>query len=213
MFSLLGSITLVSLAYTLEQQKIGLFNTIQISPTLEILAVLFVLDFAIYLQHVITHKVHFLWRLHRVHHSDPFFDTSTALRFHTLEILFSVVFKAFFITALGASALSIVILEISINFFAMFNHSNFSLPKNSERCLRKFLVTPDLHRIHHSTRHEEVNSNYGFSFSIWDRFFGTYKTQSNTDPKIMKIGQNDFRSSKSQSFKELLLQPFKPSQD
>ena len=208
-FSLLGSITLIALAHRLEQAGVGLFNTFKLNQVAEILLVLVTLDFAIYLQHVLTHKVFFLWRLHRVHHTDTSFDTSTALRFHTLEILFSLFFKALFITVLGASAFSIIILEISVNFFSMFNHSNFSLPKHIEVLLRKILITPDIHRIHHSVLHKEMNSNFGFSFSIWDRILGTYKTESVNPPKIMKLGQEEFRSDQSQNLKELIIQPFK----
>ena len=212
-FSLLGSVTLVSLAYSLESTNIGLFNLININPLAETLIVLLLLDFAIYLQHILTHKVSFLWRLHRVHHTDPFFDTSTALRFHTLEILFSLAFKALFITLLGASAFSIVVLEISVNFFAMFNHSNFSLPSKLETLTKKILVTPDMHRIHHSTLAHETNSNYGFSFSFWDKLFGTYTAEPTNNPQTMNIGQNNFSSTKSQSLKELLLQPFNSLND
>ena len=171
-----------------------------------ILGVVF-LDLVIYLQHRLFHQWAPLWRLHRVHHSDPEFDTTTALRFHSVEIVLSYLIKIMAIIVIGVPSASVVIFEVVLNFSAMFNHSNFALPVRLEKLLRVILVTPDLHRVHHSVHHEEMNSNYGFCLSLWDQLFRTYKTQTPAHQKTMKIGLNEFRSVDDQSLLQLLKQP------
>lgn len=165
------------------------------------------LDLVIYWQHFLFHKIGFLWRLHRVHHSDTEFDSTTALRFHCLEIYISFFFKALAIWTVGISAVAVIIFEIVLNFSAMFNHGNFSLPQLLER-LRLIVVTPDMHRIHHSIDVRERDSNYGFFLSIWDRIFRTYAASSRYNLKTEKIGTLNFRSPAETSVVQLLKQPF-----
>lgn len=165
------------------------------------------LDMVIYLQHVSFHKVSFLWRLHRVHHSDTEFDSTTALRFHSVEIYISFVVKALAIWGFGISPAAVVIFEILLNFSAMFNHGNFSLPKFLEK-MNLFVVTPNMHRIHHSIDAKERDSNYGFFLSIWDRIFRTYLRGSKHDLKNGKIGTPHFRNQPDQAILRLLMQPF-----
>lgn len=169
------------------------------------------LDMVIYWQHLLFHKVGFLWRLHRVHHSDIEFDSTTALRFHTLEIYISFFIKALSIWTFGIDPIAVVIFEIVLNFSAMFNHGNFQLPKVLEN-LNWLVVTPGMHRIHHSVDVKERDTNYGFFLSIWDRLFRTYTDISRHDLKSEKIGTPYFRARSDQGIFRLIIQPFtKPS--
>ncbi len=161
------------LAQRLEYSSWGFFNHIKLPYFFEILVTVIFLDLAIYAQHVLSHKIPYLWRFHKVHHGDPFFDTTTALRFHPGEIVISFLFKGSLILLFSLDKNAVLIFEIILNFSAMFNHSNFSLPKHIEKIVRKVIVTPDFHRIHHSPEKSFTNSNYGFFFSFWDRVFGT----------------------------------------
>lgn len=170
---------------------------------------LLLLDLIIYWQHRLFHHLPTLWRLHRVHHSDTEFDTTTALRFHTIEIFLSLAIKAFAIFIFGFSAVAILIFEIILNFSAMFNHGNFSLPKAGEKAIVCFFVTPDMHRVHHSIEIHETNSNFGFCLSIWDRLFGSYIKEPERSPVAMPIGLQDFRDSSENTFPKLLTQPFR----
>lgn len=166
----------------------GLFNAVELPAWLEFtLAVLF-LDFAIWLQHLITHKVPLLWRLHRVHHADLDMDVTTAVRFHPAEIALSMVLKIGLIYLLSPTAIAVVVFEILLNGTALFNHSNLRLPLTLDRLVRLVLVTPDMHRVHHSTRRTEHDSNYGFALSIWDKMFGTYVPQPKEGHDAMKVG-------------------------
>ena len=159
----------------------GLFNGLDWPLWLEVAIVFVILDLAIWLQHLITHKVPLLWRLHRVHHVDRDFDVTTAIRFHPVEIAFSMTLKIGLVYALGAPALAVILFEIVLNGASMFNHANIRLPARLERGLRWFIVTPDMHRIHHSTDRDEHDSNYGFNLSVWDRIFGTYRAKPKGD--------------------------------
>ena len=152
-----------------------------------VLAVLF-FDFAIWLQHLVTHKVPLLWRFHRMHHADRDIDVTTAIRFHPVEIAFSMLLKIGLVYAVGPSAVAIIVFEILLNGTAMFNHANLKLPLGLDRVLRMVLVTPDMHRVHHSVRRHEHDSNYGFALSIWDRIFGTYIAQPEKGHENMTIG-------------------------
>jgi sterol desaturase/sphingolipid hydroxylase (fatty acid hydroxylase superfamily) len=152
-----------------------------------ILAIL-IFDFAIWAQHLITHKVPLLWRLHRVHHADRDIDVTTAIRFHPVEIALSMFLKIGLVYIIGPSAVAIILFEIILNGTAMFNHANIKLPLGIDRVLRLILVTPDMHRVHHSVKRREHDSNYGFSLSIWDRFFGTYIAQPEEGHDDMTIG-------------------------
>jgi len=205
----LGPVTLIALALHLEKTSFGLFNQLQLNSSLELIITLVVMDLVIYTQHLLTHRVPLLWKLHGVHHTDTGFDTSTALRFHPLETLFSLGVKAFFVTLLGISPLAIFLFEVLINFSAMFHHSNFSLPPSVEKTVRKLIVTPDMHRIHHSVLVKETDSNFSFFISAWDRIFGTYTESAESPPQTMKIGLESHREIKSQKVWSLLKQPFR----
>ncbi|NRB20772.1 MAG: sterol desaturase family protein [Rhodobacteraceae bacterium] len=167
----------VGAAMSAQSQGWGLFNMVALPQALEVALAILILDLAIWLQHLITHKIPLLWRLHRVHHADRDMDVTTALRFHPVEIALSMLLKIGLIYGLGPSAVAVVLFEIMLNGTAMFNHSNLRLPLPLDRIVRRFLVTPDMHRVHHSTLRAEHDSNYGFALSIWDRLFGTYIAQ------------------------------------
>jgi sterol desaturase/sphingolipid hydroxylase (fatty acid hydroxylase superfamily) len=152
----------------------GVLPTLGVTPPLAGLIAFIALDFAIWFEHVVFHKIPVLWRIHRVHHADPGVDVTTALRFHPLEILLSMIWKSAVIILLGAPALAVLLFEIVLNAGAMFNHANLRLPKGADRLLRQVIVTPDMHRIHHSVEKRETDSNYGFNLSVWDRLFSTY---------------------------------------
>lgn len=167
------------------------------------------LDGVIYLQHLMFHAVPLLWRLHLVHHADGDIDVSTGLRFHPIEILISVGIKMGAVYLLGAPALAVVLFEIILNGCAMFNHSNVALPASLDRILRWVLVTPDLHRVHHSTLVNETNSNFGFNLTWWDRLFGTYQAQPRRGHEQMEIGLEEFRGPEPSWFTWILLAPWK----
>jgi sterol desaturase/sphingolipid hydroxylase (fatty acid hydroxylase superfamily) len=166
----------------------GLFNLTGWPVWIEVLLAILALDFFIWLQHLITHKVPVLWRLHRVHHADVEFDVTTAIRFHPVEIALSMLLKIGLVYLLGAAAVAVVIFEILLNGTALFNHSNLKLPLRADAALRKVLVTPDMHRVHHSIHRAEHDSNYGFALSIWDRLFGTYIPQPGEGHEKMTVG-------------------------
>lgn len=174
---------------------------------------LILLDLAVYWQHRVMHGVPWLWRLHRVHHADTDFDVSTGLRFHPLEILFSLAYKALVIVMLGAPPEAVVLFELLITACSLFNHANMSLPAKLERPLRQLLVTPDMHRVHHSIRQLEHNSNFGFSLSCWDRLFSSYRAQPLEGHHAMKIGLARWRSDRHQTVWAMLMQPFKKTDD
>ncbi len=153
----------------------GLLNLVAWPLWVEILLALLVLDFAIWVQHVVTHKVPLFWRFHRMHHADRDMDVTTALRFHPAEIAASMVLKVGLVYALGPQAFAVILFEVLLNGTALFNHANLAMPRALDRVIRLVLVTPDMHQIHHSTRREEHDSNYGFALSVWDRIFGTYR--------------------------------------
>lgn len=178
----------VGAALDADTQGWGLFNAISLPLWLEIAIVVLIFDFAIWLQHLITHKVPLLWRLHRVHHADVDMDVTTAIRFHPVEIALSMLLKIGLVYLLGPAAIAIVIFEIILNGTAMFNHSNLALPAGLDRIMRKVLVTPDMHRVHHSVQRSEHDSNYGFCLSIWDQLFGTYIAQPKDGHDAMQVG-------------------------
>ncbi len=176
-----------------------------------ILAVV-LLDLAIYFQHVLFHAVPALWRLHCVHHSDTDFDVTTGTRFHPIEIMLSVGIKCAAVAAIGAPALAVVVFEVLLNATAVFNHANGRLPEPVDRWLRRFVVTPDMHRVHHSTVQQETNSNFGFNLPYWDHLFGTYRAQPAAGHDAMTIGLVDFRDRREARLDRLLLQPFRGGQ-
>ena len=163
-------------------------NLLDLPLWLSVLATVLIFDFAIWLQHVITHKIPVLWRFHRVHHADRDIDVTTAIRFHPVEIALSMLLKIGLVYVLGPPALGIILFEIILNGTAMFNHANIRLPVPVDAVVRRVLVTPDMHRVHHSDQRDEHDSNYGFALSIWDRLFGTYIPQPRQGHEDMTIG-------------------------
>ena len=174
----------------------GLFNYYQLPFLVVVILTVVAMDFIIYLQHVLVHAVPVLWRLHRVHHADLDYDVTTGARFHPIEIILSMFIKFATIIVLGAPVVAVIIFEIILNAMAMFNHSNVKLPDRVDRILRGLFVTPDMHRVHHSVEDDEANSNFGFSLSIWDRMFGTYKAQPRAGHEGLTIGIHKYRDNK-----------------
>ena len=183
----------VGIAYTVGQMGWGLFNQLELPFWIEVATAVLLLDLAIYLQHLLMHRMPILWRLHRVHHADLDIDLTTGSRFHTIEIVVSMLIKWAVIAALGPALLAVLIFEILLNGMALFNHANVRLPRATDRLLRYLLVTPDMHRVHHSILRNETDSNYGFNLSLWDRAFGTYVDQPAHGHQGMTIGIPGFR--------------------
>lgn len=196
---------LASVAGLAAQWQVGLFNVVLVPNWIAILATFLILDFAIWSQHLALHKVPLLWRLHRVHHSDTNMDVSTALRFHPIEILVSLAFKAAIVILLGAPPAAVFAFEIVLGAGALFTHANIAIPKGLERIVRVILVTPALHLIHHSPIPVETNSNFGFSFTIWDRLFGTYREVRLAPERL--IGLEHWRAGNDQKLGALLANP------
>jgi len=190
----------VGVAISAKDQGLGLFNVYTVSPYIAVVASVIIMDFVIYLQHVMVHAVPVLWRLHRVHHADPDYDVTTGARFHTFEIILSMLIKFATILLLGPPVIAVILFEIILNATAMFNHSNIGLPAGLDRALRWFLVTPDMHRVHHSVEDDEANSNFGFSLTWWDRIFGTYRDQPRGGHQGMTIGIHKYRDTKDVSW-------------
>jgi len=197
----------IAVAMTAAGSGWGLLNTLALPGWAAIAAGIALLDLAIYFQHVMFHAVPALWRLHRVHHADLDFDVTTGARFHPIEILISTAVKCAAIAALGAPVISVFVFEILLNATAMFNHANASLPQRLERWLRWLVVTPDMHRVHHSVRYEESSSNFGFNLPWWDRLFGTYRARPRLGHDAMTIGVDAFRSPQDLRLDRLLVQP------
>ena len=183
----------VGLALQATQHAWGLLNRFDLPDVLRVLVGVVALDLAIYLQHVMFHAVPALWRLHRMHHADLDFDVTTGARFHPIEIVLSMLIKFSAIAALGPPAIAVLIFEVLLNTTAMFNHSNVRMPLAIDRVLRYFIVTPDMHRVHHSVEPNETNSNFGFNLSLWDRLLGTYRSQPAAGHSAMTIGIADYR--------------------
>lgn len=199
----------VALAASLEKSGAGLLNRLGWSSWVSVPLAILVLDLAIYWQHRLMHVVPLLWRMHRVHHSDLAFDVSTGVRFHPFEIAVSMVIKLGLIALLGAPALAVVIFEVVLSMGSLFTHTDIALPTRLDRALRRVLVTPSMHRIHHSTLREETDSNYGFHLSVWDRLFASYRAESKRPEDSMPLGLEAFREHHEQRLLALLVQPFK----
>lgn len=178
----------VGAAVDASNMGVGLFNILDWNVWIEAILAILIFDFAIWAQHLITHKIPLLWRLHRVHHADRDIDVTTAIRFHPVEIALSMLLKIGLVYLLGPAAWAIIAFEVILNGTAMFNHANIALPLRVDAVVRKILVTPDMHRVHHSTKRSEHDSNYGFSLSIWDRIFRTYIAQPADGHENMEIG-------------------------
>jgi sterol desaturase/sphingolipid hydroxylase (fatty acid hydroxylase superfamily) len=199
----------VGLAVMAQERGWGLFNFIDAPAWVAVLASVIILDLVIYLQHVMFHAVPALWRLHRMHHADLDFDVTTGLRFHPIEIVLSMGIKLAMVLVLGPPAVAVLIFEVLLNATAMFNHSNVRLPLVVDRVLRLVMVTPDMHRVHHSILPEETNSNFGFNLPWWDRLLGTYKAQPAAGHDAMTIGIEQFRTPRDQWLDRMLVQPIK----
>ena len=198
----------LGVALAASQKGWGLFHHLQIPVWLSGILSILLLDLTIYLQHLMFHAVPTLWRLHMVHHADLELDVSSGLRFHPLEMVLSMCIKMVVVAALGPPVFAVFIFEVLLNATAMFNHGNIHLLETLDRRLRKFVVTPDMHRVHHSVIIRETNSNFGFNFPWWDRLFGTYRPEPVAGHEGMTIGLAQFRSERQVSFFRLLLMPF-----
>jgi sterol desaturase/sphingolipid hydroxylase (fatty acid hydroxylase superfamily) len=199
----------VGVALVAEAHGLGLFNVLPLPAWIDVVASVILLDLAIYFQHVLFHAVPVLWRLHRMHHADLDIDVTTGLRFHPLEILLSMVIKLAVVVALGAPAVAVLLFEVLLNATSMFNHSNVRIPEVFDVVLRWLVVTPDMHRVHHSILIRETNSNFGFNLPWWDRLFGTYRAQPAAGHEAMTIGIEQFRDPRELGLDRMLLQPFR----
>lgn len=197
----------VALAVFAAERGWGLFHVVEVPLWLAFVVSVLVLDLAIYLQHVMFHAVPALWRLHRMHHADLEFDVSTGLRFHPLEILMSMGIKLAVVAVLGPPAAAVLVFEVLLNATSMFNHANIRLPERIDRVLRLLVVTPDMHRVHHSIYPSETNSNFGFNLPWWDRLLGTYRPQPRDGHEGMTIGIEQFRNRRELWLHRMLIQP------
>ena len=198
----------VGAAEMAETRGWGLFHWLNAPFWPAFVASMLLLDLTIYAQHVAFHKLPLLWCLHRMHHTDLDFDVTTALRFHPLEIVLSMLIKWAVVVLLGTPPVAVLVFEVVLNATAMFNHGNVRLPPRLDRALRWLVVTPDMHRVHHSIRREETDSNFGFNLPWWDRLFGTYRDQPRDGHSGMTIGLEYFRDWRATRLDGLLLQPF-----
>jgi len=199
----------VGMALSAETQGWGLLNQYGVPAWAAVAAGIVLLDLAIYLQHVMFHAVPALWRLHRMHHADLDIDVTTGARFHPVEIVLSMLIKFAAIAALGVPPAAVVLFEVLLNATSMFNHANVRIAPAVEPALRWLLVTPDMHRVHHSVERDETNSNFGFNLSLWDRLFGTYRAQPRAGHESMTIGIPDFRdTAECSSIAGMLALPF-----
>ena len=192
----------------------GLLNYVQLPSVAAVAISIVVMDFVIYVQHILMHTIPALWRLHRVHHADLDYDFTTGVRFHPLEIIVSMLIKFSAILILGPPVIAVLMFEVILNAMSMFNHGNVKLPAFLDRNLRLLIVTPDMHRIHHSVEEDESNQNFGFNLSLWDRFFGTYRKQPRAGHEEMVVGIQNYRGLRDvTSIQGLLLLPFRNKPD
>ncbi len=205
---LLFPVIAVQVAAAAQEKGWGLLNVLHLPDWLSFLLGILALDLVVYLQHVMFHAVPLLWRVHMMHHADLDIDVTTGLRFHPIEIVISMLIKMTAIAALGPSVLTVILFEIILNGTAMFNHGNLKLPLSLDRFLRLFVVTPDMHRVHHSVIIRETNSNFGFNSPWWDRLFGTYRAQPVAGHEGMTIGLAQFRDPAKKHLPWMLIMPF-----
>ncbi len=201
--------TVAAFALILEGRGIGLLNWLNLPVWLSVLAGVLLLDLAIYAQHYWFHKIDFFWRFHRMHHTDLDCDVTTGVRFHPVEIVISMIIKFAVVAVIGAPALAVVLFEILLNATSMFNHSNVKMAHVLDRGLRSVIVTPDMHRVHHSIIRNETDSNFGFNLSVWDRIFGTYRAQPEEGHLGMTIGLPIYRDEIENRLDRLITQPFR----
>ncbi|MEQ8195901.1 MAG: sterol desaturase family protein [Rhodospirillales bacterium] len=205
---LIFPVVAVALAILATERDWGFLNILDVPFWPAFFLSILTLDLVIYLQHVMFHAVPALWRLHRMHHADLEFDVSTGLRFHPVEILLSMGLKLAVVVVLGPPAAAVLLFEVLLNATAMFNHSNIRIPERIDRILRFFVVTPDMHRVHHSIYPDETNSNFGFNLPWWDRLLGTYRPQPRDGHEAMTIGIEQFRTRRDLWLDRMLIQPF-----
>ncbi|MGB8636053.1 MAG: sterol desaturase family protein [Rhodanobacteraceae bacterium] len=205
---LLAPVLAYVMAIWARQHGVGMFNLLSVPAWLAVAVSMLLLDMAIYWQHRILHRVGWLWRLHRVHHTDVALDVSSGLRFHPMEIVLSLGVKVAVVLALGAPPVAVLAFEILLSSFSLFTHTNLAIPVRADRPLRWLIVTPDMHRIHHSVLREEHDSNFGFNASWWDRLFGSYRDQPRQPQAELRLGLEQFRQASEQRFPALLMQPF-----
>lgn len=205
---LLFPLLALDMALMAQQRGWGVLNNYDLPGWVELLVGVGVLDFVMYIQHVLFHAVPMLWRLHMVHHADLDIDLTTGLRFHPIEIVISMGIKLSAVVVLGPSVLAVLIFEIVLNGAAMFNHGNISIPLGLDRLLRYVIVTPDMHRVHHSIYPTETNTNFGFNLPWWDRLLGTYRAQPRDGHQDMRIGLLQFRNPRELTLPRLLIMPF-----
>ena len=198
----------VGIAVVCATRGWGLLNNLALSPAPAFIIGVVALDLTIYLQHLMFHSLPLFWRVHMVHHTDRDIDVTTGLRFHPLEMIISLAIKLAAVAAIGAPPLAVLTFEILLNGTTMFNHGNLRLPLGADRIVRMIVVTPDMHRVHHSVLRFETNSNYGFNFSFWDRLFGTYRAQPAAGHEEMKIGLNGYHDERPLRILPMLLLPF-----
>ena len=201
----------VSFAAICSQYNIGILNYFNVSIWSAFILAFVLLDFGIWIQHLLFHHISFLWRFHKIHHSDEEVDFTTGVRFHPLEIIISMVYKLILIAVIGPSVSLVIVFEIVLNASSIFNHGNIKISKSFDIFLRKLIVTPNMHRIHHSEEERETNSNYGFNLSIWDKLFRTYKVNSKNRDNII-TGLKELNNKK-KSLYFLLLSPFKTNKE
>jgi len=192
---------------------IGLLHWLELRLSVAALVGFLILDLVIYAQHVVFHHVPWLWRLHRMHHADLDIDVSTGLRFHPIEILLSLLIKIAIVMAFGIPPVAVIVFEVVLNATSQFNHSNVAMPRALDRILRLIVVTPDMHRVHHSVVRAETDSNFGFNLPWWDRLFRTYRAQPQAGHRGMTIGLPIFRDAKELRLDRLLIQPFRSDKD
>ncbi len=207
MLRLLLPFAALSMAALAELHGWGLFNKLSVNIWLAGILSFLLFDLVIYFQHRLMHKIPLLWRMHRVHHSDTEFDVTTGVRFHPLEILISLCIKIIAVLLIGPPLIAVIVFEVVLSSSSLFNHSNILIPSLIERTLRLFIVTPDMHRVHHSARETETNSNFGFNISLWDRLFATYLDQPADGHQHLIIGLKEFRGAEFVSILWLLKQP------
>lgn len=210
---LLVPTTAVAVALAATQRSWGLWPALHAPTWLAVAGSILLLDLTIYLQHVLFHAVPVLWRLHRMHHTDLELDVSSGARFHPVEILLSLGIKMAAVAALGAPAVAVLVFEVLLNATSMFNHANVRMPQQLDHVLRWWVVTPDMHRVHHSWYPNETNSNFGFNLPWWDRLFGTYRAQPRDGHTNMTIGINQFRDPRELHLDRMLWQPLRGPAD
>ena len=206
-------VSAIAAAMLAQDRSWGLLNQIGAPAAVNLMVGMVLLDLAIYWQHRAMHVWRWLWPLHRVHHTDTVLDASSGLRFHPAEILLSMLWKSLVVLAIGAQPLTVLVYEIALNACSLFNHANWHLPRAADRVLRWVLVTPDMHRVHHSVRADETNSNFGNGASVWDRLFGTYVARPRAGNRHMRIGLEHWRDVAAQRLDRLLLQPWAGGRD